>query len=224
MNLFGRFLEISLPAVNIRESLDWYLMLGFTECPVGDMYQHHYAVVTDGRVCIGLHGANIDEVALTFVRPELSRHLEALQTAGLDVDDIYKGEEHFHQLVLHDPSGMQIRLIEARTFSPALVEQTPAIGQVRNLSLTTPYPDDASSFWQQGGFDAHDDGDDSIELLMPGMTLLLTAGRGAPRLNLYCPDQQEPLNLLNRLDLRYQKRGNELELMSPEGLHIRIIS
>jgi hypothetical protein len=164
----------------------------------------------------------VDEVSLTFVRPELSHNLGALQAAGLSVDEIYKGEERFHQLVLHDPSGIQVRLIEARTFSPAPIEQPPVMGQLRNLGLTTTYPEDAAGFWEQGGFDAHESDDNSIELLMPGMTLMLLAGRGAPCLNFYCPDQQTLLDLLNHEDLRYKKRGNELELMSPEGLQFRI--
>jgi catechol 2,3-dioxygenase-like lactoylglutathione lyase family enzyme len=224
MNLFGRFLELSLPTTDIRESLDWYRLLGFTECPVGDIYEHHYAVVTDGRIYIGLHGANADETSLTFVRPELSQNLQALQAVGLAVDEIYKGEERFHQLVLHDPSGLRVRLIEARTFSPAHIEQPPVVGQLRNLCLTTPYPEDAATFWERGGFDVHDSDDGNIELLMPGMTLLLMAGRATPCLNFHCTDQQSLLDLLNLEDLRYKQRGNELELISPEGLPLRISS
>ena len=222
MNLFGRFLELSTPVRDIRESLEWYRLLGFHECAVGDIYHYHYAVVTDGRVFIGLHSADIEEISLTFVRPELNLHFRELQALGLDVNDVYQGDEHFHQLVLHDPTGLQVRLIEARTFSPSAEGQTPLTGQIRNIGISARCLDDARDFWQHGGFSAHDD-HESIELLSPGMTLQLQAGAAAPQLNFLCPNKQALIKLLMKEELRYQQHGELISLTSPEGLQLSIL-
>jgi len=222
MNIFGRFLELSMPVRDIRESLEWYRLLGFQECAVGDIYDYHYAVVTDGRVFIGLHSAGIEDICLTFVRPELSLHIKELQALGLDVSDIYRGDECFHQLILHDPAGLQVRLIEARTFSPSVEDRAPLTGQIRNLGISARYPDEARDFWQHGGFSAHDD-DESIELLPPGMTLRLHAGTSAPQLNFLCPDKHTLIKLLIKEEQRYQQRGELISLTSPEGLRLNVL-
>ena len=197
-------------------------MLGFQECAVGDIYDYHYAVVTDGRVFIGLHSAGIEDICLTFVRPELSLHIKELQALGLDVSDIYRGDECFHQLILHDPAGLQVRLIEARTFSPSVEDRAPLTGQIRNLGISARYPDEARDFWQHGGFSAHDD-DESIELLTPGMTLRLHAGTSAPQLNFLCPDKHTLIKLLIKEEQRYQQRGELISLTSPEGLRLNVL-
>ena len=53
--MLGRFLEVSVHAPDILESLAFYERLGFTQAPVGETWSHPYAVVTDGRLFIGLH-------------------------------------------------------------------------------------------------------------------------------------------------------------------------
>jgi len=47
--------SFSLSTPDIQASLDFYLGLGFTSAEVGDAWSHPYAVVTDGRICLGLH-------------------------------------------------------------------------------------------------------------------------------------------------------------------------
>ncbi len=53
--MLGRFLEFSLATPDVRASLDFYTRLGFSEAEVGEAWPHPYAVVTDGRICLGLH-------------------------------------------------------------------------------------------------------------------------------------------------------------------------
>jgi len=53
--VLGRFLEFSLATPDIRASLDFYTGLGFSSADVGDAWPHPYAVVTDGRICLGLN-------------------------------------------------------------------------------------------------------------------------------------------------------------------------
>ncbi len=52
--MLGRFLEFSLATPDIQASLDFYAELGFSAAEVGEAWTHPYAVVTDGRICLGL--------------------------------------------------------------------------------------------------------------------------------------------------------------------------
>ena len=42
------------------------------QAAVGETWPHPYAVVTDGHLFIGLHGATVPSPALTFVLPHCS--------------------------------------------------------------------------------------------------------------------------------------------------------
>ncbi|MDH5241429.1 MAG: hypothetical protein OEW73_11660, partial [Gammaproteobacteria bacterium] len=60
MSTIGRFLEFSVRAPDILESLYFYRTLGFVELEIGDMWSHKYAVVSDGELNIGLHDREFD--------------------------------------------------------------------------------------------------------------------------------------------------------------------
>jgi hypothetical protein len=86
LNLLGRFLEYSIPTPDIRASFDFYVKLGFSEAPAGETWTHPYAVVTDGRISIGLHRLEDAEPTLTFVKPDLLRHLPEFEGLGIEFD------------------------------------------------------------------------------------------------------------------------------------------
>ena len=65
--MLGRFLEVSVRSSDIPESLAFYESLGFVQAPVSDAWSHPYAVVTDGRLAIGLHAREFDAPSLTWV-------------------------------------------------------------------------------------------------------------------------------------------------------------
>ena len=69
--MLGKFLELSVHAPDILESLGFYKSIGFTELETGDVWPHGYAVVSDGDICIGLHDLVFDSPALTFVQQDL---------------------------------------------------------------------------------------------------------------------------------------------------------
>ena len=117
--MLGRFLEYSVAAPDIQASLDFYLRLGFSQAQVGETYAHPYAVVTDGRICIGLHQIMMPAPALTFVKPELLRHLTEFESLGIDFEFRHLGNDVFNEVGWFDASGDLIKLIEARTFSPS---------------------------------------------------------------------------------------------------------
>lgn len=116
--MLGRFLEIALPTGDILASIAWYESLGFVQATVGDSRPHRYAVLTDGRLWLGLHDGVVDEPTLTWVQPGLAAHLTALSALGIDAEQARLGEEDFHEARFRDPSGQAVALVEARTYSP----------------------------------------------------------------------------------------------------------
>jgi hypothetical protein len=97
--MLGRFLEVSVHAPDILESLAFYESLGFTQAPVGETWSHPYAVVTDGRLFIGLHQYEFPSPSLTYVQPDLERHLEGLERLGIELVFRRVGADVFNEFV-----------------------------------------------------------------------------------------------------------------------------
>lgn len=162
--MLGRFLEFSLPTPDIRASLDFYTKLGFSQAQVGDAWPHPYAVVTDGRICLGLHQGAIAVPAMTFVKPGLLKHLETLEKLGLEFQFRRLGNDVFNEVGWLDPGGLLVRLIEARTFSPNKRTglDTSRCGWFLEIALPTPTPAAAKANWEQFGFVGIDETDDRL--------------------------------------------------------------
>lgn len=162
--MLGRFLEYSLATPDIQASLDFYTKLGFSQAQVGEAWLHPYAVVTDGRICLGLHQEAIPAPSTTFVKPGLLRHMETLEELGLDFEFRRLGNEVFNEVGWLDPSGQLVRLIEARTFSPSkrLGTDTSRCGYFLEIALPTPSPDAAKAYWEQFGFVGIDEREDRL--------------------------------------------------------------
>lgn len=120
MNTLGKFLEFSVRAPDVLESLRFYKALGFAELEIGDVWKHKYAVVSDGELCIGLHERLADSPALTFVHPDLARHARAMADHGFRFEFLRLDEDVFNELGFNDDDGHQVKMLEARTFSPPL--------------------------------------------------------------------------------------------------------
>jgi catechol 2,3-dioxygenase-like lactoylglutathione lyase family enzyme len=162
--VLGRFLEFSLAAPDIQASLDFYSKLGFSQAEVGEAWPHPYAVVTDGRICLGLHQAAMSAPSMTFVRPGLLKHLDALEGLGLEFEFRRLGNDVFNEVGWFDPSGQLIRLVEARTFSPSkrIVTDTSRCGYFLEIALPTPDRDASKAYWEQFGFVGIDESEDRL--------------------------------------------------------------
>ena len=151
---FGRFLEFSTPAPDIQASLAFYRKLGFAAAEVGEAWRHPYAVASDGRLAIGLHQSPDFGPALTFVKPDLLKHLHLLERAGVTLDFRHLGADVFNEIGWRDPSATQVRFIEARTFSPleSPLAAASLLGYFREIAL--PAADFAASktHWEGIGF------------------------------------------------------------------------
>src|SRR5882757_4964098 len=104
--MLGRFLEISLPTPVIQESLEFYEALGFVQALVGETWSHPYAVVTDGRLTLGLHAGGITAPCLTYVQPELAGKLAPLQALAITFDRLQLGPDVFNEVSFRAPQGL----------------------------------------------------------------------------------------------------------------------
>lgn len=112
-----RFLEISVAAPDLLESLHFYRTLGFTELLTTDAWQHGYAVVSDGTVAIGLHDKAFSREYATLVLSDLQR--TALQLGDSPhLEEMRVDQDTFNALRLSDDDTHGLMLVEARTFSP----------------------------------------------------------------------------------------------------------
>jgi catechol 2,3-dioxygenase-like lactoylglutathione lyase family enzyme len=216
--MLGRFLEISVTAPDVLESLDFYRRLGFSEATVSEAWKHPYAVVTDGRVAIGLHGYEFPSPALTFVWPDLKPHVAELARLGIHPAFQKLGDDEFNEVGFRDPGGQMLTLLEARTFSPPDRRETEVSLCGYFTEYGTPQTDfgAAVKFWDKLGFIAAE------ETAEPFVRISLTSDH--LDIGLYRPDDfRQPVLLFvdSDLPLRLEKireQGLEPESRLPSVL------
>ena len=152
--MLGTFLEISITTPDILASVQFYERLGLRQVPVGETWQHPYAVLSDGRWYLGLHRYDFPSPSLTFVLPGLRSHIQDLETLGVGFSFRKLAEEEFNEAGFCTPSGQMITLLEARTCSP--LRPAPGndslCGYFREYRLAVIDPVAEGRFWEQLGF------------------------------------------------------------------------
>jgi len=228
----GHFLELSIPTDDVRESLEFYLRLGFTELPVNDIRGHFYAVVTDGRIAIGLHSADFEEPALSFVWPDVARHVRELEDAGHELTVVELGIDEFHEAGMFSPDGHPLRFMEARTFSRQnfLGMPVPVIGRSAEISLRCADYAAALAFWGLADFiadnDPAEDPDQAlVPLWAPGVMLGLRASYRWPEAGLRFgqTDIDATLEELDRRGIVHRRSGAGRLLTAPEGTRLDLV-
>ena len=116
MSGIGHFLEISVRARDVPESLSFYKTLGFNELQTGDIWTHKYGVVSDGALCIGIHDREFESPALTFVQHDPSPSSPWAEDHGFDFSFMHLEEDSFNEIGVNDRDGHLITMVEARTF------------------------------------------------------------------------------------------------------------
>ena len=159
--MIGRFHEIGIETADIRASVEFYERLGFTQATTGDIWQHPYGVLTDGRIFIGLHQRPLGSPSVTFVRAGIARHAAAFEARGIELELLHAGEERFNQIAFRDPSGQRIAVIEARTYSPVArpATETSLCGYFSEFSMPATDFEAAKAFWEPLGFVATEEVD-----------------------------------------------------------------
>jgi predicted lactoylglutathione lyase len=235
--MLGRFLEISITTQDIRASVEFYEAIGFSACTTGDMWPHPYGVLTDGRICIGLHQYRFPSPALTFVRPHIARHTHEFTALGIELAFAKTAEDAFNEIGFRDPAGQMLTILEARTFSAneRKASEVSRCGWFSEFSLPCNDFAIAKQFWEKLGFVALDESDVGyINQPLTGDGLSLTLHRprtlDRPMLVFRESDMRERLAALRDLDVPFSAelpRGldpaaNAL-LEAPEGTALLLL-
>lgn len=228
--MLGRFLEVSVPAPAILDSWEWYQRLGLTPAPVGEAWPHRYAVVTDGRLALGLHAESLEAPVLTFVRPGLAGHLAALAAHGIAVQRAELGDDRFHEAAFDDPDGHGLRLVEARTWS--MPDRTPPtlLGWFEEVALPVRDLEAARGFWERLGFVAAGGGDAPWPYLALtsdhlNVGLYRTRELAGPALVFVADDLAAVGERLATAGVAPEsggRRADELALVAPEGTRLLV--
>jgi catechol 2,3-dioxygenase-like lactoylglutathione lyase family enzyme len=233
----GRFHELSLATDDIRASVEFYERLGFSHTTTTDTYAHPYGVLTDGRIHVGLHQRRAASPTLTFVRPGIAACLAEFAALGIELSVCRTGEEVFNEIGFEGPHGESVRVIEARTYSPA--ERSPRevslCGDFAHLSLPASDFAAARTFWEPLGFVATE------EVAAPYLYLPLTSDTlelafhrprtfAAPLIVFRAADMAQRIERLRALGVAEEalprgvaREANAL-LVSPEGTTLLLLS
>ena len=159
--MLGRFHEISLQTANIRESVEFYERLGFTQAQANDTWTHPYGVLTDGRLFLGLHQRRFAAPAVTFVHAGVADFAHQLESLGITLDTRRTSEDSFNEVGFHDPDGQSVIVLEARTYSPVTRSdaETSLCGYFIELSLPSANFEASREFWEPLGFVATEEPD-----------------------------------------------------------------
>ncbi|MDJ0926375.1 MAG: hypothetical protein QNJ73_01900 [Gammaproteobacteria bacterium] len=227
MNRFGKFLELSVPTLDIQASLGFYRDLGFTELPTGDVRTYFYAVVTDGHIAIGLHGSLLEQPALSFVQSDVAARVRELEAAGVEMLVRRLGIEEFNEAGFCDPDENFVMLLEAPTFSTVTGNDVdvPVIGHAVGIRVASRRPEETSQFWESYGFALDETGDeDLLRLLAPGLVLEFDRrARGAmPVLHFRGADRDALLAGLERGGIEPKQDADGLILTAPEGTQLLV--
>jgi len=217
--VLGRFLEISVHAPDVPASLAFYESLGFVQAVTGDARPHAYAVVTDGRLCLGLHGAGDDEPTLTWVHPDLATHAPRLVALGIELEFARLGAEQLHEIGFLDPAGQRLSLLEARTFSPPAAPASPSqLGYFEEFGIPTTDLERSAAFWDALGLVV-------FEPVSEPFARVVVAGRDL-NVGLYDLDLRTPVLTFSATDMpervaRLRERGLQFAGRLPRGMSAR---
>jgi hypothetical protein len=151
--MIGRFLELSVRADDMLASIEFYERLGFRQLEVGETWSHPYAVLSDGRLPIGLHRYDFESPSLTFVLPELAAKLPHMERQGVTFAFRKLGADEFNEAGIVAPDNQMITLLEARTYSPPSFDDVDASVLGRLAEWSVPVQDlvSAMSAWESLG-------------------------------------------------------------------------
>lgn len=227
MSTLGRFLEFSVRAPEILESLNFYKTLGFVELEIGDMWSHKYAVVSDGELNIGLHDRDFDAPAITFVQQDLAKHARSMADHGFDFSFMQLGEDAFNEIRFPDRDGHNIGMLEARTFHASEdAENDSACGSWFEMTLPVRDALRAAQFWAPIAptlLEMREEPTTHMRFEADGVPLGLSESIAleGPSLCFKCPDRHGLMALLEQRGMDFEKfpgfEGAFVAIRAPEG-------
>ncbi len=232
--MIGRFLEISVHAPDVLASLEFYEQLGFSQATTGEAWPYPYAVVSDGRLSIGLHQRELQQSPLlSFVLPDLYEHLEALEDLGIEILNRRFGSDVFNEATFATPGGQLVRLLEARTFSPSDrgPGETSGLGWFEEILLPVADVMAAGRFWERLGFVPAEENEEPfphIGLTSDSLDVALVAAGALTRPALLFTDSSMPARIRALADkgAEFARLPGKLDparhalLIAPEGTQL----
>lgn len=216
--MIGRFHEVSVHTPDLLASLEFYERLGFTQVTAGEAFPYPYAAVADGRLAIGLHGRELPQSPLlAFVLPGLLGRLEWFERRSIEVLDRRLGSDVFNEASL-EAGGQLLRLLEARTHSPASLGpgETSRLGWFEEYALPVADPKRAEAEFERLGFVPAGEGDEPyphIAMTSDSLSVALLAAGALKRPALVFTDPAMPARAA-----QLAESGIELARRLPAGL------
>ncbi len=236
--MLGRHLEVSVHAPEPLGSLGFYEQLGFAQAVAGESWPWPYAVVTDGRLAIGLHGQELPSPTLSFVLPGLLQHIGELERIGVEPDSRALGGDVFNHVEFADPDGHALRLVEARTFSPVArgPGQTSDLGWFEEVALPVADLAAAVRWWEALGFVPAEEGTEpwphvAMTSDSLNVSLVRAPALSRPALVFTDPDMAARIAALASRGIAVAgrlpaglKRGDNAMLIAPEGTQLLLLT
>lgn len=223
----GRFLEFSVRTTDILDSLGFYKTLGFTELDTADVYDHKYAVVSDGDLNIGLHELEISSPRVTFVQPDLAKHARSMADHGFDIRRMVLDEDLFNEVELADNDGNTVSMLEARTFYAAgEEEEDSACGEWFEVTMPVRDTMRAARFWApiaRNVVDVREEPTTHMRFEGGGAALGLSESIAldSPSLCFKCYNPEELVNITERAGIDLENypgfEGAFAKIKAPEG-------
>lgn len=227
MSGLGKFLEFAIRTPDILESLHFYKTLGFVELEIGEVWQHKYAVVSDGELNIGLHDREFAAPAVTFVQQDIAKHARSMADHGFEFSIMQLGDEAFNQLAFPDRDGHTVSMLEARTFHAGIQTEKDSIcGSWFELTLPVRDAIRAAQFWAPIApnlLEVREEPTVHMRFDADGVPLGLSESIAvkAPSLCFKCPDRDALLGQLEKMGLSFEKfpgfEGAFVAVRAPEG-------
>ena len=216
--MIGRFHEVSVHAPDVLASLEFYERLGFTQVTAGEAFPYPYAVVADGRLAIGLHGRELPQSPLlAFVLPDLRARLGPLERSGIEILDRRLGDDVFNEASL-EAGGQLLRLLEARTHSPASLGpgETSRLGWFEEYALPVADLKAAAAAFERLGYVPAEEGEDPyphIGMTSDSLNVALVSAGALKRPALMFADAGMPERIA-----RLREAGFEFARRLPAGI------
>jgi hypothetical protein len=227
VSTIGQFLELGVRTTDILESLHFYKLLGFAELETSDVFNHKYAVVSDGELNIGLHDTEFDSPAITFVQPDLARHARSMADHGYNFTHLRLDEDVFNELSFRDRDGNNVMMVEARTFHMNEdAENDSACGSWFELTLPVRDTVRAARFWAPISptvLEMREEPTTHMRFDATGVALGLSESIAlqAPSLCFKCPDRDRLMAILEQHGFAHEAfpgfEGAFVAMQAPEG-------
>lgn len=227
MSNIGKFLEFSVRTPDILRSLHFYKTLGFAELEIGEMWEHKYAVVSDGELNIGLHDHEFDAPSLTYVQQDIAKHARAMTDRGFEFSVMRLGEDEFNELSFPDRDRHMVTMLEARTFHPSTEPENDSIcGNWFELTLPVRSALNAAQFWAPIAptlLEMREEPTTHMRFEAGGVPLGLSESIAVetPSLCFKCPDKDALIEFLLQQQIPFEKfpgfEGAFAGIKAPEG-------